>query len=137
MTSDLGRESASGRRQGRRTAGNLALAVATVVAALFVVAAINLVLSLGDSVPPRSALPDLPEGLRISDVQEGCGSGGCFLEFDVAGQGLDAEQVLALLPDDEECRASGLIDRRQRCTGYELDATGGVRGYVSIRGLFG
>lgn len=106
--------------------------VASVVALTVTVALLNLTVYIEASVPSRGDLPDLPDGLMISDERAGCGSGGCYLEFDVEGSPSDTpESILDRLPSKEQCSANSLVDRRKLCVGYRMGSHG-VRGYVSL-----
>jgi hypothetical protein len=99
---------------------------------LLFVTLLNLTVHLEASVPPRSALPQLPDRLRIANEREGCGSGNCYREFDVVADREDTpDSILARLPATEECSAHSLIDWRPLCVGYRLQGNG-VKGYVSM-----
>ncbi|MBM7519881.1 hypothetical protein [Nocardioides nitrophenolicus] len=94
--------------------------VGTLLAMGVLVLAMNLTLYLETSVPPRSALPDLPDGLSRSGDTENCGSGSCYREFTVVGApGDSAADVLDRLPDDH-CGRHSLVDWRRLCVGYRI-----------------
>ena len=91
-----------------------------------VLAAPKLWLAVDESaVPPSSTFPDLPDGARVTTVDMGCGSGGCWHELTVRAPdgATGAELVAAVLPDGPECVARSLIDRRRVCTGVIETAT--------------
>ncbi len=101
-----------------RTAVKLVLAGLVLVGV--VLAAPPLWLAVDESaMPPSSTFPDLPDGARVTAVDMGCGSGGCWRELTVQAPAgaTGAELVAAVLPDGEECVARSLIDRRRVCTG--------------------
>lgn len=112
------------------------LGVGALVGVLFAAAGfvvlLNFTVYVEASVPPRSDLPELPDGLSIVNETEGCGSGSCYREFDIEGhRGESPEAILDRLPSEEECSAHTLIDRRPLCVGYRLGPNG-PRGYVSL-----
>lgn len=120
-----------------RTVVKLVLAGLVLVGA--VLAAPPLWLALDESaVPPSSAFPDLPDGARVTTVDRGCGSGGCWHELTVQAPdgAAGAEVVAAVLPDGPECVARSLIDLRRVCTGVietaktDLAEDDAVRFYV-------
>ncbi len=121
----------------RRALLGTGAAVAVLLAAAVVVVAWNawnLVTGPEGPGPSRSTLPELPSGLSIEDVREACGSGGCFLEFDVVGApGESSEDILARLPD-QPCERVSLLDWRTLCIGYERYGSE-VRGSVSYGNL--
>lgn len=117
------------------------LAVATVVtlagAALLFALVIFSSLS-GSPHPPVEALPELPEEYDVGQPRPGCGSGGCYLEADVAvPASRDPDEVVRELRDDvTDCRSKGLLDRRQLCTGIESYPDGRVVVSVMLRDLW-
>ncbi|WP_020013829.1 hypothetical protein [Promicromonospora sukumoe] len=121
-----------------RTVVTLVIAGLALVGA--VLAAPPLWLALDESaVPPVSTFPDLPDGARVTSVDIGCGSGGCWQELTVLAPAGTTGAALAaeVAPEGEECPVRSLIDLRRVCTGVvatgtldEPDATDAVRFYV-------
>lgn len=119
----------------RRALLGTGAAVAVLLAAFVVVAgwnAWNLLLGADGPGPSRSRLPEVPRGLSIENVRDECGSGGCFLVFDVVGDESGAD-IYARLPD-EPCERISLLDWRTLCTGYRLSGNE-VEGSVSYGNL--
>lgn len=116
----------------RRLLIGAGLGVGALLAAGALLVLANLTLFVEASVPARSELPDLPDGLTIANEREGCGSGSCYREFDIVGGPTDApDSILSRLPSDEECARHSLVDWRPLCVGYR-PVPDGVRGYVSL-----
>ncbi len=104
-----------------RTVVALACLVAAAGAAL---AAPVLWLELDEAaVPPASALHGLPDGAAVTGEDQGCGSGGCWLEVTVdAPDGASgADLADAVAPDGEVCGVRSVVDLRRVCT-WVVDA---------------
>ncbi len=123
-----------------RTRNVVKLVIAGLVLVGAVLAAPPLRLALDESaVPPASTFPDLPDGARVTSVDMGCGSGGCWQELTVLAPAGMTGAALAdeVAPEGGDCPVRSLIDLRRVCTGVvatgtldEPDATDIVRLYV-------
>jgi hypothetical protein len=110
---------------------------ALVIGSLLVVAAAAAYLALPvlwmlfdeDAVPSVASLPALPEDAHVSLVDQGCGSGGCWLELTVeAPAGMTGEELVVRVvplaaPGQPSCTFQGPLDLRRVCTGV-MDAGG-------------
>ncbi|HEY0117501.1 MAG TPA: hypothetical protein VGC04_01850 [Cellulomonas sp.] len=102
-------------------------AVITGVAALVALAVVVLVGPLvalevdEGAVPPVSAAR-LPEGVRVVDQEQECGSGGCWWELTLSTTDgrAPADLLAGLGASGETCGARSWIDRRTVCTGLRM-----------------
>jgi len=75
------------------------------------------------AVPPASALHGLPDDATVTGEDQGCGSGGCWLELTVdAPDGTSGTELAgAVAPGAEVCGVRSVVDLRRVCT-WVLDA---------------
>jgi hypothetical protein len=106
----------------RRTVGLALTWLAVFVTLVLVWPVVSLALDEG-AVPPLSAAPPLPPGVRIGQDELRCGSGGCYhqLSLWVPRDQRPAQVAASLGAPHETCRRASLLDRRRVCSGATVD----------------
>lgn len=91
-------------------------------------------LELGEGAVPPVSAARLPEGVRVVDQGQECGSGGCWWDLTLSATGgqVPAELLAGLGGSNETCGARSWVDRRTVCTGVRL-VGGRLTGYVQYR----
>ena len=97
------------------------LAIVMVAYALLVGCQSLFFLASESAVPARSALPDLPDNVSAQYEDVYCGSGGCYLVFNLSSSdGRSLEELAASVNYIEGCAARNLLTLRQVCSYVEI-----------------